>query len=102
MFALRDKTMKRKDKKTDTISWKVRIAATDFAALETIAEQIEKHEMLLPKPTVTALVQKAIKNYIQVASEYFAGFPDSAQETTDGKPGSECEIGGISPLLVRR
>ena len=60
--------------KSGTTAWKIRIENEDLHLLKQIAEKIaEPDRGLIPKPTVTALIQKAIKNYIAEALRRYRG-----------------------------
>ena len=70
-------TMER-PKQRGTTAWKIRIDNGDLFLLKQIAEKIaEQDRGLIPKPTVTALIQKSIKNYIAEALRRYRGkFPE--------------------------
>ena len=55
-------------RKAGATAWKIKIENEDLYLLKWIAERLgEQDGGLAPKPTVTALLHKAIKNYIEEA-----------------------------------
>lgn len=61
-----------RENKTGATAWKIRIENEDLYLLKQIADKIaEQDRGLIPKPTITAMIHKAIKNYIAEASRRY-------------------------------
>ena len=54
--------------KNASVAWKIKISNEDLNCLRHIAEEMGK-DRLIPKPTVTALLHKAIHTYIEAWGE---------------------------------
>ena len=54
------------------VAWKIKLTNEDLTNLRQIAEEMGQHR-LIPKPTVTALLHKAIHSYIATWKESLPG-----------------------------
>ena len=75
--------------KSGSVAWKIKLSIEDLTNLRLIAEEMGKNR-LIPKPTVTALVHKAIHSYIAAWNESI-----SAPSGSNGT-----RLGGLSHLPV--
>ena len=81
--------MKREKKasvKTGTTAWKIRIDNEDLQLLKQVAEKIAgQNGGMIPKPSITAMIQKAVKKYITEALEYYEDNPKEARQRFVGR-----------------
>ena len=62
-------------------AWKIRIANEDIQLLKCVSQAMANKERgLVPEPSITAMIQKAIKNYISEAFECY-GIRGNANES---------------------
>ena len=60
------------DQKLGSTAWKIRIANEDIQLLKCVSQAMAAKERgLVPEPSITAMIQKAIKHYISDAFECY-------------------------------
>ncbi len=76
----REHAVKERRQKTGTTAWKIRIENEDLQLLKRVAEKIaEQDGGMIPKPSITALIQKAVKHYISEALQRYRGGSEEAR-----------------------
>jgi hypothetical protein len=76
----RENAVRERRQKTGTTAWKIRIENEDLHLLKRVAEKIAAHDGgMIPKPSITALIQKAVKHYIAEALQRYRGGSNGAR-----------------------
>ena len=77
----RENAVRERRQKTGTTAWKIRIENEDLHLLKRVAEKIAAQDggMMIPKPSITALIQKAVKHYIAEALQRYRGGSNEAR-----------------------
>ena len=61
-----------KRQQESSTAWKIRIANEDIKLLKCVSQAMATKERgLIPEPSITAMIQKAIKNYISEAFDCY-------------------------------
>lgn len=82
----RDNTASERGRKTGTTAWKIRIENQDLELLKRVAERMAAQDGgMIPKPSITAMIQKAIKNYIADALQHFQDASKEARPRLVGR-----------------